>query len=82
MAARSVGRLARNEVISSAATPFWDFSALALFSHDVSDSLPLTRSLSVEQYSRGPTNKDLSSEIRKGPNTTGSGIRRAREGVM
>ena len=63
MAARSVGRLARNEVISSAATPFWDFSALALFSHDVSDSPSLTDPLN-EQYSRGPTNKDLSSEIR------------------
>ena len=58
----------RNEVIPSAATPPRDFSALALFSHDVPDSADPP----AEQYSRGPTNKDLSYEIRG----RGSGIRR------
>ena len=58
-----------NEVIPSAATPPRDFSALALFSHDVPDSADPP---AAEQYSRGPTNKDLSYEIRG----RGSGIRR------
>ena len=70
--------LARNEVIPSAATPPRDFSALALFSHDVPDPAP-SADPPAEQYSRGPTNKDLSYEIRG----RGSGIRRReREGVM
>ena len=69
--------LARNEVIPSAATPPRDFSALALFSHDVPDPAPLADP-PAEQYSRGPTNKDLSYEIRG----RGSGIRRTRRGYV